>query len=99
MMSMSNISLSLGALVGLLLLWQWQRSHPNFDLADLITGDNGRVSATKFAQTVALVVATWGFITLTQQGKLTEWYFGAYMLIFTGTRIAKDALAQKAPTP
>jgi hypothetical protein len=99
MMSLSNISLSVGALVGLLLLWFWQRSHPNFDLADLITGDNGRVSATKFAQTVALVVATWGFITLVQQGKLSEWYFGAYMMAFLGVRVAKDALAQKAPTP
>lgn len=95
-MTYSNIALCVGALFGLIVLWRWQRSHPNFDLADLITNDDRRVSATKFAQTAALVVSTWGFVTLVQQGKLTEWYFGAYMLAFLGTRVAKDAIAAKA---
>jgi hypothetical protein len=99
MISMSNLSLSIGAIAVLLLLWQWQRTHPAFDLSDLITGENGKVSATKFAQTTALVVSTWGFVTLVQQGKLTEWYFGAYMLAFLGTRIAKDALTKTHHEP
>lgn len=99
MITMSNLSLSIGAVVGLLLLWQWQRTHPAFDLSDLVTGDNGKVSATKFAQTTALVVGTWGFITLIQQAKMSEWYFLGYMTAFLGTRIAKDALTAKAPTP
>lgn len=85
-----------GGVVALILLWHWTRSHPKFDLSDLVTGDDGRVSATKFAQTGAFVVATWGFATLVEQGKMTEWYFTGYMLAFVGARLTKDALT-KAP--
>jgi hypothetical protein len=98
-MKLSDYALAIGAVIALLMLWQWQRTHPEFDLSDLITGENGKVSATKFAQTAALVVATWGFVTLVQQGKMTEWYFIGYLTAFLGTRVAKDALAVKAPTP
>ena len=98
MPTLSNISISVIGLVGLLLLWHWTRTHPSFDLSDLITGDGGKVSATKFAQSGAWVVSTWGFVTLVQQNKLTEWYFAAYMTAFLGVRVAKDALAPKAPT-
>jgi ABC-type Mn2+/Zn2+ transport system permease subunit len=97
MPTVSNLALSLIALGVLVALFMWQRSHPNFDLSDLITGDNGKVSATKFAQTGAWVVATWGFVTLIQQGKMTEWYFGAYMAASFGVRVAKDALSKPAP--
>jgi hypothetical protein len=96
MPTMSNLALSCIALVALVALLMWQRSHPNFDLSDLITGDNGKVSATKFSQTGAWVVATWGFVTLIQQEKMTEWYFAGYMAACFGVRIAKDALAQRA---
>ncbi len=44
------------ALLVLWLLVRWQRSHPQFDLADLLTGDNGRVSLAKFGQ-----AAAWSF--------------------------------------
>lgn len=96
--TVSNMSLSGIALVVLVLLWRWTRSHPEFDLADLITGTNGKVSATKFAQTGAWVVSTWGFVTLIQQGKMTEWFFAGYMGVCFGARVAKDALT-KPPTP
>jgi hypothetical protein len=92
--TMSNLALSVIALVGLLLVWYWTRSHPNFDLSDLITGDNGRVSATKFSQSGAWVVSTWGFVTLIQQGKMTEWYMAAYMAACFGARLAKEALSK-----
>jgi len=95
--SVSNLSLTVISLVALILLWRWTRSHPEFDLADLITGDNGKVSATKFAQTGAWVVATWGFVTLIQQGKMTEWFFAGYMGVCFGAKVAKDALAKPAP--
>lgn len=97
MPEVSNLSLTGIALFTLIMLWRWQRSHPEFDLADLITGDNGKVSATKFAQTGAWVVATWGFVTMVQQGKLTEWYLAAYMGFSFGTRVIKDVMAK--PTP
>jgi hypothetical protein len=88
------MSLSAGAILALLLLWQWQRSHPHFDLSDMITGDNGKVSATKFMQTVVFIVATWGFITMVQQGKLTEWYMAAYLGIPLGFRVWKESIAK-----
>lgn len=90
MPSISNLSLSVIALTSLVLLWHWTRSHPNFDLADLITGDNGRVSSTKLLQTGGWIVGTWGFVTLIQQGKMTEWYFAGYMGISFGVRVARD---------
>lgn len=93
-MTASNVSLSLIALMALLFLWKWTRSHPLFDLADLITGDNGKVSATKFAQTGAWVVGTWGFVTLIQQEKMTEWYFTGYMALSFGVRVAKDVFGK-----
>jgi hypothetical protein len=92
--TVSNMALASILLFVLVLLWRWTRNHPNFDLSDLITGDNGRVSTTKFVQCGAWVVATWGFATMVQQGKLTEWYFAAYMAACFGTRIAKDALTK-----
>lgn len=90
MPTVSNLALSGIALMTLVLLWHWQRSHPNFDLADLITGDNGRVSSTKLLKTGGWVVGTWGFVTLIQQGKMTEWYFAGYMSICFGVGLAKD---------
>lgn len=93
-MTLSNLTLSLGAVIALAMLFVWQRGHPDFDLADLVTGDNGKVSATKFWQTAAGAVATWGFITLIQQGKMTEFYFIGYMTAVFGVRIAKDMLAK-----
>jgi hypothetical protein len=96
-MTLSNISLSVGAIIALLVLWQWQRSHPNFDLSDLMTGDNGKVSATKFMQTATWVVVTWGFITTVQQGKLTEWYMMAYLGLPLGFRIWKESASKPLP--
>ena len=94
--SVSNLSLSLIAIVVLALLWRWTRTHPNFDLSDLVTGDNGRVSSTKWLKTGAWVVGTWGFITLIQQGKMTEWYFAGYMTISFGPGMVRD-LSSKSP--
>lgn len=64
----------------------WQRRHPNFDLADLITGPNGKVSLKKMGVASALIVSTWGFASLVQQGKMTEFYFIGYMAVWCGYR-------------
>lgn len=86
--------------VGILaIVARWQKSHMEFDLADLLTGDNGRVSLSKCGQASALVVSTWGFVVLVQQGKLTEWYFLAYMTVWAGYRLAQTAIETKAPPP
>lgn len=99
MPTISNLSLSLIALGVLLLLWRWQRSHPEFDLADLITADNGKVSSTKMLKMGAWVVGTWGFVTLIQQGKMTEWYFAGYMGISFGVSVMRDIYGKATETP
>lgn len=90
MPTLSNLTLSMIAIGALILMWRWTKSHPNFDLSDLLTGDNGRVSSTKLLKTGAWVVGTWGFVTLIQQGKMTEWYFAGYMTISFGPGMVRD---------
>lgn len=77
-------------------LSRWQRSHEKFDLADLVTGDNGRVSLSKCGQAAALAVSTWGFVVLVQQGKLTETYFLGYMTVWSGARLMQTFVEKKA---
>lgn len=74
-----------------------QRKRPEFTLIDLITGDNGRASLSKFAMCGAFFVSTWGFVYLTVGDKLTEWYFGAYMLAWTGTTLVNKAMSREPP--
>lgn len=95
---LAPLTLLVLAILAIWLLVRWQRSHPMFDLADLLTGDNGRVSLAKFGQAAALVVSTWGFAVLVQQGKLTEFYFIGYMTVWAGYRLADAALNKVPPT-
>ena len=97
----SNMVLLVGTIISLIFLLRWTNQHPAFDLSDLLTGDNGRVSTTKFAQFGTWLVATWGFVTLVQQDKMTEWYFMGYVGLAYGARVLKDALspAAKSETP
>lgn len=92
----SDLALSAGAIIALIFLLRWTKQHPAFDLSDLLTGDNGQISATKFAQTGTWLVSTWGFITLIQQNLMTEWYFMGYVGLAYGTRVLKDALTPAA---
>ena len=90
MMDFYNLSISAIAIAVLIMLWRWTRNHPNFDLSDLITADNGKVSSPKFMATGGWVLMSWGFITLVQQGKMTEWYMAAYGGLCFGIKVAKD---------
>lgn len=90
MPTVSNLALAIIAIGTLALLWRWTRSHPEFDLADLLTERDGKVSSTKLLKTGAWVVGTWGFVTLIQQGKMTEWYFAGYMAISFGPAALRD---------
>ena len=96
MANLSLIALLLLALLAALILHAWQKSHPDFDLSDLLTGDNGKVSLSKFGQVSALIVSTWGFVVLVQQGKLTEFYFIGYMTVWTGAKLIQSGIDKKA---
>ena len=94
--SLSLIVLLVIGLLAALLINSWQKSHPEFDLADLLTGDNGKVSLSKFGQVSALIVSTWGFVVLVQQGKMTEYYFIGYMVAWTGAKLIQSGIDKKA---
>lgn len=82
-----------------LVLIYWAKKHPDFTLTDLITGDNGRVSLRKFGALVALFSSTWVFVTLTEQGKLTEWFFTGYITIWAAQKVASDIATSISGTP
>ncbi len=93
----SILALLILSAVSVMLITSWQRNHPNFDLSDILTGDNGRVSLSKLGQATALVVSTWGFISLVAQGKLTEFYFVGYMVAWSATRLTNQYLGKETP--
>ena len=72
------------------LVMRWTRSHAEFDLSDIITGDNGRVSFRKCGAVVALISSTWAFVTLVEQRKLTEWHLATYMGVWAPQKVATD---------
>ncbi len=82
----------------MLVLSLWHIKHPDFTLTDLLTGDNGRVSLRKFGALIALFSSTWGFVTLVEQGKLSEWYFTAYIGVWAAQKVASD-IATAIQTP
>lgn len=77
-------------------VFQAKRTRPEIDLLDLITGDNGKVSLSKFAQCGAFFVSTWGFVHLTVSGALTEWYYGAYMISWAGANMLNKFMQAKS---
>lgn len=94
-----TVTLTILAILAFWLIRSWQKSHPNFDLSDILTGDNGKVSLSKMGQAAALVVSTWGFVVLTQQGKLSSEYFIGYMMVWTGAKIAQSSIDKRTVHP
>lgn len=58
------------------------------DFRDLIRDTVSRtICLPKTAQLVALLLSSWGFITLVLQGKLSEEYFLVYMAVWAGSNV------------
>ena len=90
-----ELSFAVISIVAAIILYRWNKSPSNtFDLIDALLGTDGKVSLFKISQAVALTVSTWGFVILTQQGKLTEWYFTAYMSVWATASVVKTVAAQ-----
>ena len=53
-----------------------------FDFGEAFIDADGKTSMARICVFVALSVSTWGFVVLVQTGKLSEWYFTAYMGAF-----------------
>lgn len=91
-----TLALAFWLLVSLLFLLSAQRRSKTFSLIDLVTGDNGRVSMSKFGQCGAFVISSWGFVFLVETGSLSEWYYGTYMVAWTGTSLLNKMIDQRA---
>lgn len=92
-----EISLALITIVICVLLYRWQTNPNNtFDLTHALIGEDGKFSLFRAGQATALIVSSWAFIILVQQGKLTESYFYGYMGVWSGVNLAKNLLG-KAP--
>lgn len=58
-------------------------------LEDLLLGDDGRISNSKFLLLCSWVMATWLIIYLAVSGQLTEGYFGLYIGAFVAPSVAQ----------
>lgn len=85
------------AMLAVWVMLRWQKSHPEFDLADLITERNGKVSLKKMGVTVALTVTTWVMVTVTAQGKMTEGYVALYAGVWCGYRAYVETKGKGTP--
>ena len=89
-------------LIGVLVLWQRDRSSA-FNLQDLLLDHkSGKASLQKTGQLVAMLVSTWVLVHETRAERLTEWLFMAYMFAWAGANLASkllDAKQPKEPTP
>ena len=66
------------------IFWRWHFAKDNhFDLMDLICTE-GRLNDKKFARTTALVITSWGFWTMSSQGKMTTELLFAYGALWIG---------------
>jgi hypothetical protein len=81
-------------LVGLWVLFGLLRRGA--DPADLVIGDDGKLSWTKTLACVGGTVFTYGFIHLVAAGTLTEWFFNGYGLICFGSAFAYKMNALKS---
>lgn len=75
-------------------LWRVHRDKKLPDLLDLLTATDKkgivRFDARKCFEAGAFAVSTWGFVFITMEGKLTEFYFAGYMGAWVGARYLRD---------
>lgn len=90
-----QVCLIVGTLLMLFYLIRLQRSRPDFNLIDLVIGDDDKISLAKFGQAWALLVSTWGFIYLVVTSNLTEWYYAVYMVAWTGSNLINKWLTTR----
>lgn len=92
-----TVALSAVILAVGVVLYLWQRDGNTFDLKDMLIGVDGKTSLHKFGQATALVISSWGFITLVQHDRMTEWFFIGYMSVWSGVNLAKTIFSPRDP--
>jgi len=95
-----------GVVLFFAIYWHVNKSV-DFDLRQtVIDSQTGKISVEKFGFMTSLTASTWALVTLTLDGRLTEWFFAGYMAAFAVARWASQYLAVKSqgtpnagPTP
>lgn len=95
-MDASLVALTLMFLVVVLTVVSWHRNKPGFDLSQCIVDSvTQRIVPEKVGYMTVLALMSWGFVALTLQGKMTEWYAGLFAGIFVMGRLGSQALTIK----
>lgn len=94
-MAVSVSFLCLTAALVLILAFSWHKDKGiDFDLRQtVIDSATGKIAIEKVGYMTALCVSTWGFVALTLENHLSEWYFTAYISAFAAARIASQGLS------
>lgn len=83
---------------GILLIYWHADKRTDFDLRDLmIDVKTGKLAVLKVGQLASLMVSTWVLIHETRAGKLSEWLFSAYMLVWSGSDLVKRYIDKDSP--
>lgn len=64
------------------------QKRKDFDWADMLKDDDGKVSSTRMFSFICLAVTSWIVAYLTISDKLTEQYYWYYLVIWSGTAVA-----------
>lgn len=104
----SIVFLTVMSFLVVLVVWSWHRDKSiDFHLQQvLVDSVTGKISIEKVGFMTALAISTWGFVALTIQGKMSEWYAGLYMSAFVLARtgsawmsVKKDLTQNQNNTP
>ena len=96
---LTHIVILLICIAGVTLSYFATRSKKfKFSLDDMFLDRYGKTSMSKFSLFVALVVSTWGFVALVQNGNMSEWYMTAYIGAFVVNGLGSKFIGSKDAT-
>jgi|SRR6185369_1020531 len=96
------ISLVVGVVLILPILWRVQRAKNQLDLADWLRGADGKASWSKAAAIGGFMIGSWCLIMITLAGKVPEGYmllFLVYFAIVIGNPAAIELVKQRDSRP
>lgn len=91
----SLIALTVMAVLIIVVVWSWHRDKDsNFQLQQVIVDNTtNKISIEKVGYMTALAIGSWGFVALTLNDKLSEWYAMAYLGAFVIGRLGSSGIS------
>lgn len=75
------IAFAVGIVVSLYRLHR-DEHYKKFNLVDLITAHDGKVSRPACLETGAWLISSWGFVVFVHKGTIPDWYVTSYLTAF-----------------